>query len=51
MWKLLRRRRPVDLDRVIFCERCGEVCDARCRADALRERAKADAMAFRTGWR
>ena len=34
---------------VSFCERCGEVCNAACRADALRERARLQTIAY--GWR
>jgi hypothetical protein len=51
MWRFLRRRRPVDPATVGFCERCGVVCDARCRADRLREQARANAVAFQAGLR
>ena len=32
-----------------FCERCGQVCDTACRADAMRERARTQLLAY--GWR
>lgn len=31
---------------VSFCERCGSVCDSACRADALRERARSQLLAY-----
>lgn len=31
---------------VEFCERCSQVCDAGCRAAALRERARMQALRF-----
>lgn len=34
---------------VSFCERCGQGCSWACRADALRERARLQALAY--GWR
>lgn len=34
---------------VSFCERCGSVCDSVCRADASREHARQQALAY--GWR
>jgi hypothetical protein len=46
-----RRRRPIDPATVGFCERCGLVCDARCRADRIREQARANAVAFQAGRR
>jgi hypothetical protein len=49
-WRLPRRR-PADHAAVTWCERCGVLCDARCRADALREQARASALAARMGWR
>jgi hypothetical protein len=51
MRRFLRRRRPIDPAAVSFCERCGAVCDARCRADTLREQAKASAVAYQAGLR
>jgi hypothetical protein len=30
--------------RVEFCERCGSVCDQRCRADTLRDQARTRAL-------
>jgi hypothetical protein len=34
---------------VQFCERCGSVCDAACRAEASRQQVRA--QAFQHGWR
>jgi hypothetical protein len=34
---------------VSFCERCGQVCGSGCRAEALRERARLQMLAY--GWR
>jgi hypothetical protein len=34
---------------VSFCERCGQVCGSACRAEALRERARLQMLAY--GWR
>lgn len=34
---------------VTFCERCGQVCNSTCRADALRERARLQMLSY--GWR
>jgi hypothetical protein len=31
---------------VEFCDRCGSVCDAACRSDALRERAREKALLY-----
>jgi hypothetical protein len=31
----LFKRRETDVE---FCDRCGQVCDARCRANAFRQR-------------
>jgi hypothetical protein len=50
MWSFLRPRRPID-PAVGFCERCGVVCDARCRADRLREQARTSALTFQVGRR
>ena len=46
MFKFLRTSETDDL---AFCERCGEVCDHRCRADALARRTLDQAL--RNGWR
>jgi hypothetical protein len=43
------RRRPVDAAAVSFCERCGAVCDTRCRTDSLQEQTRA--LAFQAGLR
>jgi hypothetical protein len=43
-WRRARR-----LAAVTVCETCGEVCDAHCRADTLRDRAWATAMTFQAG--
>jgi hypothetical protein len=41
MSKLFKRTR----ERVVhFCERCGSVCDSACRADAVRDRAREQAI-------
>ncbi|MFI7618709.1 hypothetical protein ACIBP6_46540 [Nonomuraea terrae] len=44
MFTLLRRPRPAT---ITFDERRGEVCDARCRAGALAERARTSALMAR----
>jgi hypothetical protein len=36
---------------VEFCDACACVCDAACRADALREQARERALAMRWGLR
>lgn len=36
-------------EEIEFCDRCGSVCDSRCRADALRERNYDRAIAARFG--
>jgi len=43
--KLIRRLHAALTDRgtITFCDACGQVCDGRCRADALRERARSTA--------
>jgi hypothetical protein len=51
MRTILRRWRARQLAGVRFCDACGGVCDARCRADAVAERARATALAFRAGLR
>ena len=33
------------------CERCGVVCNARCRTDRVREQARPSAFAFQVGLR
>lgn len=46
MLKLFTRTKGVA---VSFCERCGQVCGSSCRADAIRERALRQTLAY--GWR
>jgi hypothetical protein len=41
MLRLLKKTRRLAID---FCERCGCVCDAACRTEALRERALVKAL-------
>lgn len=41
--KRLKRDKGARVD-VEFCEACGSVCDARCRADRLRDRAREKAL-------
>ena len=41
---LTRRPGRVRVGHVEFCERCGSVCDARCRADTLRDQAVTRAL-------
>jgi hypothetical protein len=36
---------------VSFCERCGEVCDASCRAESLRRLERERLQLFAYGWR
>ena len=36
MLKLLRKSKELAVE---FCDRCGRICDASCRATAIRERA------------
>ncbi|MCW3816150.1 hypothetical protein ONA91_17035 [Micromonospora sp. DR5-3] len=40
----LFRRRHVDVQGVTFCESCGQVCTAACRADARYERTRTTAL-------
>lgn len=40
--RMLRRMGPVG--RVEFCETCGQVCTPACRAQALRDRTRTEAM-------
>ncbi|MFR9776408.1 hypothetical protein ACL02O_10170 [Micromonospora sp. MS34] len=44
MIKLFRHRRTADAQNVTFCEPCGQVCTATCRADAHHARARAAAL-------
>jgi len=48
---LLVRTSARSAGRVEFCERCGNVCDQRCRADALREQARTRALTAGLGLR
>jgi hypothetical protein len=48
---ILRRWRATSHTGITYCEACGEVCDPRCRADAIRGRARTQALAFRVGLR
>jgi hypothetical protein len=43
MLRRLRRSRELAVE---FCDRCAQVCDAACRADAVRESALAQALRF-----
>ncbi|NIK59865.1 hypothetical protein [Kribbella shirazensis] len=45
MMKLVRRM--VRLGRVEFCDGCGQVCTAQCRAEAHRDRLRARQAQFR----
>lgn len=40
LWKTSRRHL------VAFCERCAQVCDARCRASALRDDARSRVLRY-----
>ena len=55
MRSILRRRRATSHAGITYREACDEVCDEvcdpRCRADAIRERARTQALAFRVGLR
>ncbi len=44
--KRARRR----LAMVEFCDRCGSVCDARCRAERLRDQTRARARSLGGQW-
>ena len=46
---MLRRPHKTKERLLSFCERCGAVCGSTCRADAIRERARLQALAY--GWR
>ncbi|MGZ4332727.1 MAG: hypothetical protein ACXVRJ_00420 [Gaiellaceae bacterium] len=48
-WTMLRLFTRTRETVVRFCERCGSVCDSVCRADAIREHAQRQALAY--GWR
>lgn len=43
MFRLLKKTKAVAVE---LCERCSQVCDARCRGAALRERARTQALQF-----
>jgi hypothetical protein len=43
MLKLFRRTRELTVE---FCERCGSVCDAACRRDAIVGRARDRALLY-----
>jgi hypothetical protein len=43
MFRLFKTTKAVAVE---FCERCSQVCDAGCRAAALRERARMQALQF-----
>ncbi|HET7129378.1 MAG TPA: hypothetical protein VFJ93_09930 [Gaiellaceae bacterium] len=43
MLKLFKKTKELAVE---FCERCSQVCDAGCRAAALRERARMQALRF-----
>lgn len=44
MFAFLRRRRTVNLASVTFCDGCGQVCTADCRAAAHYDRVRATAL-------
>jgi hypothetical protein len=46
---LIRRLAGRPRGQVEVCERCGEVCDQRCRADALLDQARTRAATARLG--
>jgi hypothetical protein len=43
MRRSLRKSKELAVD---FCERCSRVCDARCRANAVRERARTQVLRY-----
>jgi hypothetical protein len=47
----IRRVHPRPTAPVEVCERCGQVCDQRCRAEALLDQARTRAAATRLGLR
>jgi hypothetical protein len=51
MRTILRRWRTRQLAAVSFCDACGSVCDARCRADAVADHARTTTLALRAGLR
>jgi hypothetical protein len=51
MRTILRRWRARALAGVRFCDACGGVCDARCRADAVADQSRTSALAFQAGLR
>ena len=51
MRTILRRRRARQLAGVSFCDACGSVCDARCRANAVADQARTTTLALRAGLR
>lgn len=44
MFAFLRRRRTADLATVAFCDSCGQVCTAQCRAAAHYDRVRTAAL-------
>lgn len=44
MFAFLRRRRTADLAAVTFCDGCGQVCTAGCRAAAHDDRVRTAAL-------
>ncbi|WP_192579779.1 hypothetical protein [Micromonospora sp. AMSO31t] len=46
MIKLFRQRRTTRNQGVTFCEPCGQVCTAACRADARYERNRIAALTY-----
>jgi hypothetical protein len=51
MCTILRRWRARQLAGVSFCDACGSVCDARCRANAVTDHARTTVLALRAGLR
>ncbi|NUR77403.1 MAG: hypothetical protein HOQ28_14100 [Thermoleophilia bacterium] len=43
MLRLLRKSKEVAVE---FCDRCSRLCDAACRSQALRERARAKVLRY-----
>jgi hypothetical protein len=48
-WRMFRPFRKSREQFVFLCERCASACDAACRADAIRDRARERSLAY--GWR
>jgi hypothetical protein len=46
MFAFLRRRRTANLSSATFCEGCGQVCTAQCRAAAHYDRDRTAALAY-----